>query len=84
MLGRWPVFKAWAFLDLRFQKGGIERVFWISDYEAVWRPAGIGALATLLTHAFLHGGWLHLALNGAPFLGFGHAIVRAIGLWRFL
>ena len=83
-LGRWPVYEDLAFLDLRFAEGGLQRVHWISDYEAVWRPAGPAAFVTLLTHAFLHGGWLHLALNGAPFLGLGHVIVRAIGVGRFL
>ena len=83
-LGRWPVFKAFAFLDLRFVEAELQRVHWVSDYEAVWRPAGLEAYASFLTHAFLHGGWLHLVLNGAPLLGLGHAIVRAIGIGRFL
>ena len=46
-----------------------------------------GALAefgTLLSYAFLHGGWLHLAMNGAAFLGLGHMLVQAIGIGRFL
>ena len=71
-LGRWPVFLQLAFFDLVFEYAragnGIEP-------QLVWSP---------LTYAFLHGGWLHLALNGAAFLGLGHALVQVIGIGRFL
>jgi membrane associated rhomboid family serine protease len=71
-LGRWPVFLQLAFFDPVFEHAragnGIEP-------QLVWSP---------LTHAFLHGGWLHLALNGAAFLGLGHVLVQAIGIGRFL
>ncbi|HUS54089.1 MAG TPA: rhomboid family intramembrane serine protease [Thermohalobaculum sp.] len=71
-LGRWPVYLQLAFFDLVFEYArsgnGVEP-------QVVW---------SLLTHAFLHGGWLHLALNGAAFLGLGHALVQAIGIERFL
>jgi rhomboid protease GluP len=71
-LGRWPVFLQLAFFDLVFEYAragnGIEP-------QLVWSP---------LTYGFLHGGWLHLALNGAAFLGLGHALVQVIGIGRFL
>ncbi len=71
-LGRWPVYLNLAFFDLMFEYAragnGVEP-------QLVW---------SLLTHAFLHGGWLHLGLNGAAFLGLGHALVRTIGIGRFL
>jgi membrane associated rhomboid family serine protease len=71
-LGRWPVYLNLAFFDLVFEYvragNGLEP-------QLVW---------SLLTHAFLHGGWLHLAMNGAAFLGLGHALVRTIGIGRFL
>ncbi|MFQ5565702.1 MAG: rhomboid family intramembrane serine protease [Paracoccaceae bacterium] len=71
-LGRFPVYLNLAFFDLVFEYAragnGVEP-------QLVW---------SLLTHAFLHGGWLHLALNGAAFLGLGHALVQTIGIGRFL
>jgi len=71
-LGRWPVYLQLAFFDLVFE----------------WARAGKGIEPQLfwspLTHAFLHGGWLHLGLNGAAFLGLGHSLVRVIGVGRFL
>ena len=72
ILGRWPVYMRLDFFDLVFEyaraSNGVEP-------QLVW---------SFLTHAFLHGGWLHLAMNGAAFLGLGHALVRAIGIGRFL
>lgn len=35
---------------------------------------------SLVTHAFLHGGWLHLMMNAAAFLGLGHAISQLAGI----
>jgi membrane associated rhomboid family serine protease len=71
-LSRWPVYLQFAFFDQAFEHAragnGVEP-------QLVW---------SLLTYAFVHGGWLHLALNGAAFLGLGHALVQAIGIGRFL
>jgi membrane associated rhomboid family serine protease len=71
-LSRWPVYLRFAFFDLVFDYaragGGVEP-------QLIWSP---------LSHAFLHGHWLHLALNGAAFLGLGHAVTQAIGVGRFL
>ena len=71
-LGRWPVYLHLAFFDLAF------------EYMRAGNPIEPGFLWPLLTHAFLHGGWLHLAMNGAAFLGLGHALVQMIGIGRFL
>lgn len=71
-LGRWPVYLQLAFFDLVFEYAragnGVEP-------QLIW---------SLLTHAFLHGSWLHLAMNGAAFLGLGHALVQAVGIGRFV
>lgn len=71
-LGRWPVYRLLAFADPIF-----EHVLSGAGFDAriVWTP---------LTHAILHGGWLHLLLNGAVFLGLGNLLVRALGVPRFL
>ncbi len=71
-LGRWPAYLQFAFIDILFDRArtglGVEP-------RLAW---------SLLTHAFLHGGWLHLAMNGAAFLGLGHALVQMVGIGRFL
>ena len=71
-MGRLPTFIALAFLDLRFEHA--------LAGEGVSPPL----IWSFVTHAFLHGGWLHLGLNGAAFLGLGHALVRTIGIGRFV
>ena len=71
-LGRWPVYLQLAFFDLVF------------EYARAGNGVEPQLLWSLLTHAFLHGNWLHLAMNGAVFLGLGHALVQAIGIGRFL
>lgn len=38
-----------------------------------------GAYLTFLTHAFLHGGFLHLLMNSAIFLALGAHLGRAVG-----
>lgn len=79
-LGRQQIYYRFAFIDVLFDYWrGIERIkFFAGPPEDTLR------LHTFLTHAFLHGGWLHLALNGAAFLGLGHSLVRTIGIARFL
>jgi membrane associated rhomboid family serine protease len=71
-LGRLPAYVGLAFWDILFERA---RAGEGVSPELVW---------SFLTHALLHGGWLHLALNGAAFLGLGNALVRAIGPARFL
>ena len=39
----------------------------------------IYAITSPFTHLFLHGGWLHLAMNGMMFLAFGAASERMLG-----
>lgn len=39
---------------------------------------------SLLTHAFLHGSWMHLGLNGLWLLAFGAPVARRFGVVRFL
>ncbi len=46
--------------------------------------AGPGVLVTLVTSAFLHAGWAHLAVNLAYLAVFGAAVEAAVGLRRFL
>lgn len=71
-LGRLPVYTRLAFWDLLFEHARAGEGIYP---ELVW---------SFLTHALLHGGWLHLLLNGAAFLGLGNALVRAVGPGRFL
>jgi membrane associated rhomboid family serine protease len=71
-LGRLPVYLQFAFFDLVFEYVRAGNGF---EPMLFW---------SLLTHAFLHGGWLHLAVNGAAFLGLGHALAQMIGIGRFL
>jgi len=71
-LGRWPAYEHLAFVDILFDRA---RAGLGLEPRLVW---------SLVSHAFLHGGWLHLGLNGAAFLGLGHALVRMIGIGRFL
>ena len=44
-------------------------------------PTGFfaGERAQLFTHAFLHGGWGHLLINGAGVLAFGVPVARLLG-----
>lgn len=69
---RWTVFLRLAFFDVYFdgalQGYGVPAWFWSST----------------LTYAFLHGGLLHLFMNGAIFLALGGALARALGAARFL
>lgn len=75
-LGRPPVFVEFAFWDVMF------------DYALAGEGVHIQLLWSPLTHAFLHGGWLHLVMNGAAFLGLGHFISQSAGIrataWIFL
>ncbi len=56
--------------------------FWDSDFERARAGDGVPAplLWSPLSHAFLHGGWLHLLVNGAAFLGLGHMITVQAGI----
>lgn len=41
---------------------------------------GVQLLISLVSHGFLHGGWLHVGMNMAAFLGVGHAISQVAGI----
>ncbi|WP_457090006.1 rhomboid family intramembrane serine protease [Microvirga sp. P5_D2] len=45
---------------------------------------GEGHPLTAITHAFLHGSWVHLLLNSVWLAAFGTPIARRVGVWRFL
>jgi len=64
------VYTMFAFFDGQFE---LARQGVALDPQLVW---------SLVTYAFLHGGWLHLVLNGAIYLALGHAISRNIGIGR--
>lgn len=42
-------------------------------------PFGIGGFIAPITHMFLHGGWLHLAINIGTLLAFGAGLEKNIG-----
>ena len=60
--------------------------FWDTDFDLALAGGDVvpRLLWSTVTHAFLHAGWLHLAMNMAVFLALGHAIVQAIGPGRML
>lgn len=39
---------------------------------------------SLMSHAFLHDGAMHLILNAVAFLAFGNLVCQALGTWRFM
>lgn len=47
-------------------------------------PFGWPAVVAPVAHLFLHGGWLHVAVNVGMLMAFGSPLERAIGLKRFL
>lgn len=92
----WAMVATWAaievFTDLAeagvlpriFQDWVIYSAFGFFDTKLEWALEGRGVDPQLLwsffTHAFLHGGWLHLGLNAAAFLGLGHGLSRDAGI----
>lgn len=42
-----------------------------------------GQTLTLVTHMFVHGGWMHVLMNVAMLMAFGTGIEKAAGPWRF-
>ncbi|MEL6265328.1 MAG: rhomboid family intramembrane serine protease [Pseudomonadota bacterium] len=69
MLAPWVLWTAFAFFDVKLDQALAGQGI---DLQLVW---------STVTHAFLHGSWLHLGLNGAAFLGLGHALTRDAGIW---
>jgi membrane associated rhomboid family serine protease len=64
---RFPVYNAFAFFDLYFEawRAGVS-----PPVEFWW---------SFVTHAFLHGGMLHMLMNTAVFLALGAHLCRAVG-----
>ena len=54
------------------------------DAALAGRPHPPQLYWSFATHAFLHGGWLHLAMNSAILLAIGHGVCRAAGPWAML
>lgn len=50
--------------------------YWALPDQALW------AAISPITHIFLHGGWMHVAMNGLMFLAFGAAAERMLGQKR--
>ncbi len=71
-LGRMQAFTLFAFWDSLFEAARSGQAF---HAQVVWTP---------VTHAFLHAGWLHLAMNAAAFLGLGHMISSHAGIGALL
>lgn len=69
---RWQVYLGAAFFDVFFEAArageAVPMFFWSS----------------FLTHAFLHAGWLHLAMNAVFLLAVGGMVARVLGAGRFL
>ncbi|MEM9783723.1 MAG: rhomboid family intramembrane serine protease [Pseudomonadota bacterium] len=72
LLQPWMLYTMFAFFDVKLSFAMAGRGV---DPQLVW---------STVTHAFLHGSWLHLALNAAAFLGLGHALSRDGGIWPTL
>jgi len=83
-LGRTQVYLRFAFFGIEEHGGHYFRVFGEQNGKFIAEPLGPSAAWSFVTYAFLHGGWLHLAMNGAAFMGLGHALVQRIGILRFL
>lgn len=60
--------------------------YWDAAFEHARLTGEVYAqlLWSYVTHAFLHGGWLHLLMNAAAFLGLGHAVSQLVGMRAFL
>ncbi len=70
------IFLTLAFIPLRY-------VAHSAQYGTI--PGGQGAAVwTFVTHALVHGGWLHLGINSVWMLAFGSVLARRLGTWRFL
>ncbi|PIY74221.1 MAG: rhomboid family intramembrane serine protease [Rhodobacterales bacterium CG_4_10_14_0_8_um_filter_70_9] len=64
---RFAAYRAFAFFDIYF------------DAMLAGRAVPAQLWWSLVTHAFLHGGLLHLAMNTAVFLALGAHLTRAVG-----
>ncbi|MEM7423567.1 MAG: rhomboid family intramembrane serine protease [Pseudomonadota bacterium] len=69
---RWQIYLRFAFFDLYF------------DAALDGQPVPWWLWTSCLSHAVLHGGWLHLAMNAVFLLAAGGMVARVIGTGRFL
>ncbi|WP_245414852.1 rhomboid family intramembrane serine protease [Aureimonas flava] len=69
----------WALLNLSFLAG----CYGSSDEVCLLR-APFAPWTSPVTHAFLHGDWMHLATNAMWLLAFGTPVARRLGPGRFL
>ncbi|MEO1776663.1 MAG: rhomboid family intramembrane serine protease [Pseudomonadota bacterium] len=68
------IFEPWGmYYRFAFDNGDLQLAF-------AGRGVDPQMLWALVTHAFLHAGWLHLATNAAIFLAFGHGISHDAGI----
>lgn len=72
---------------MAFRVALVERLAFFDFYlsEAVaGRPVPVEFWTSFLTYGFLHGGLVHLLMNGAIFLGVGGMLANILGTGRFL
>lgn len=69
---RWTAFRTLGFFAISLQRalagGGV-------DAQLLW---------SLVTHTFVHAGWMHVLLNAVALLAFGNVVCGQIGTARFL
>lgn len=75
-----------ARLTFLLDSGGVLRA--LSDVDADELAALLNSAQyswwTLLSYAFLHANWTHLAVNGVTLAAFGAPVARRLGTFRFL
>lgn len=74
-----PLDGAWAMFNFGFFAGCYGGTDPFCDLREGW-----AGLASPLTHAFLHGDWVHLLTNAVWMLAFGSPVARRLGAGRFL
>jgi len=62
--------------DVWYDLAFVPARYWLLPDNMVW------AIVSPFTHMFLHGGWLHVAMNGLMFMAFGAAAERMLGRRR--
>lgn len=66
-------------VEMTYNYALVPRRFW-ADATSDFAYAGLGAkLLTLVSTAFLHGGWMHVLMNSGMLLAFGTPVARTFG-----
>lgn len=66
-------------VEVMFEYALVPRRFW-ADAASDFAYPGLGAkLLTLVSTAFLHGGWMHVLMNSGMLLAFGTPVARTFG-----